>query len=158
MTNGGRMERGLYFGRLKLTPMGLGPGIHEFLGHALRECPRNGRIPRAELVDAKPKAWHDDVERRRLGPEPDSRGLGPGMTVLGSVARDGRSAGVLGRLARQLRVPEHHTVPVPWRLDRQRSHPQRRELLGTMAAAAARVAAPASAITSSERASASRAL
>ena len=40
--------------------------------------------PRAKLVDARPKAWHDGVGQRSPQPEPDSRGLGPGIHEFGS--------------------------------------------------------------------------
>src|SRR6266404_2080854 len=62
-----------------LVMPGLGPGIHEFRGHPRYECRWNGPFPCAELVDARPKAWHDGVGHRRLRPAPDSHGPGSGI-------------------------------------------------------------------------------
>src|SRR5690242_13158882 len=43
MTNGVRMDRDLCSGRLNLTPMGLGPGIHESGMTMIRAEPRRAR-------------------------------------------------------------------------------------------------------------------
>src|SRR5882762_2581421 len=52
---------------LNLTPMGLGPGIHEFAEEKAHPATqdralffRDLRVRACELVDARPKAWHDE--------------------------------------------------------------------------------------------------
>src|SRR5204862_2144660 len=80
MTSGVRMERGLCSGRPNLTPMGLGPGIHEFAEEKAHPATQDRalffcdlRVCACELVDAKPKAWHD--ERGADGAKPLLRRL-----------------------------------------------------------------------------------
>ena len=85
MTNGVRMEQGLCSRRLNLTPMGLGPGIHEFAGRRSTFA-----FAAPQLVDARPKAWHDErgadgAGAQRRAPKPSACGPSPGRRS-GSIA------------------------------------------------------------------------